>query len=248
MATLSISLSVTRDARFAPVPGHTSSTDTDKQVVHLRQVVIQQPRHQRRCAGCDFAFGTSDQFELHHLDGDHRHNDPTNLVPVCAMCHAPFHLDLVTRRWRGSPGSIIYLPELTQGQLNNLLQALAFAMLAQQQKGLQQAPSAAPIGDDDPLMRIQSLHMALERRAEAVEKLGDGSVGRPGLSQPAVMARVLSEMSDADYAQRDTLLHGLRYLPAAEQLLAAAQEWGRHGAAFAQLEVAQWASIAGITA
>ncbi len=256
MAALSISLSVARDARFAPIPGHTSLAD--RSVARLRSEVIQQARHQRRCAGCDFAFGTSDQFELHHLDGDHTNNDASNLVPICEMCHAAFHLDLVARRWRGAPGRIIFLPELTQGQLNNLLQAIFFAKRAQQQStgvgaGLATAPTAASSDKEaapgtGPLIRVHSLHMALERRADLTEQLPDGTIGRPGLSQPSTMARVLSEMSDADYARRDVLLHGLRYLPAEQRLLSAAEEWGRHGSSFAQLAVESWASIAGIAA
>lgn len=259
MAALSISLSVARDARFAPIPGHTSLAD--RSVARLRSEVIQQARHQRRCAGCDFAFGTSDQFELHHLDGDHANNDTSNLVPICEMCHAAFHLDLVARRWRGAPGRIIFLPELTQGQLNNLLQAIFFAKRAQQQSpspagagnGLATAPAVASsdkevAADTGPLIRVHSLHMALERRADLTEQLPDGTIGRPGLSQPSTMARVLSEMTDADYARRDVLLHGLRYLPAEQRLLAAAEEWGRHGSSFAQLGVESWASIAGIAA
>lgn len=38
---------------------------------------------ERKCAIC----GSSEQIEVHHLDGVHRNNDLSNLVYLCADCH-----------------------------------------------------------------------------------------------------------------------------------------------------------------
>lgn len=210
-------------------------------------MVMAQPRFGRRCAYCDFAFGTSDHFEVHHLDGDHTNASPDNMVPICVLCHAPFHLDLVTRRWHGHSGKIIFLPEMTQIQLNNLLQAIFFAKSEQQGMGVVTNPSSAGSAEpDSPIIRANSLYVALERRAALVEQLPDGSVGRPGLSTPSTLARVLTEMTDEEYAKRDVLLHGLRYLPSEGHLVDLAKEWKTLGAAFTGLDVAAWPAIAGM--
>ncbi|TAL63651.1 MAG: HNH endonuclease [Burkholderiaceae bacterium] len=240
-----ISLSVCRDVRHAPIPGHTSLADGSAS--RLRQSVVMQPRFGRRCYFCDFSFGASEHFEIHHLDGDHSNSGADNVVPVCTLCHAPFHLDLVTRRWRSSPGKIIYLPELGQAELNNLLQAIFFAK-SEQQFMVPSEPVKDPgaVVTEAPVLSANSLFVALERRAAYVEALPDGTSGRPGLATPSTLARVLTEMTDADYAQRDVLLHGLRYLPSETYLVEEARHWKEDGAAFAGLDIAAWPAVAGM--
>lgn len=242
-------LSVCRDVRHAPAPGHMTAQDGPAR--KLREAVIRQQRFQRRCHFCDFAFGSSEQYEVHHLDGDHANTDPANLVPVCVLCHAPFHLDLVARRWKDRAGTIIFLPEVSQAHLNNLLQVIFFAKAEQMRQGASlpktgaEPPAEAP---ESPTLHATSLYIDLTRRAALVEQLPDGSVGRPGLSKPATLARVLTEMSDADYARRDTLLHGLRYLPDELVMLDESRQWKDAGAAFSQMDVAAWGRITGTSA
>ncbi|MGH8156554.1 MAG: HNH endonuclease [Rhodanobacter sp.] len=233
----SILLSVCRDVRFRPAPGHTSAADL--RAAKFRQAAIGQTRFGRRCYFCDFGFGQGDDFEVHHLDGDHTNTQPDNLVPVCVWCHAPWHLDLLALRWREDPGQIIYLPEIKQAQLNNLLQVIAYAKAEQQRQGKLTDPNATATGS---LPKANTLYIELARRSQWVEQ------GREGLSQPAILARVLTEMSEEDYRQRDTLLQGLRYLPPEGRLVEQAVPWHEPGAAFAALDVSSWPSIAGLNA
>lgn len=245
-----ISLSVCRDVRYLPVPGHTSLAD--REAARLRKSVITQPRFARRCHFCDFAFGSGEHFEVHHLDDDHSNAGADNVVPICTLCHAPFHLDLVNRRWRSNPGKIIYLPEIDQPKLNNLLQVIFFAKSEQKDVRNDEATSQTTGFDPgtnaatSPLIHANSLYVAIERRARPVECLPDGTIGRPGLSAPSTLARVLTEMTDEDYANRDSLLHGLRYLPGEAHLVDEARHWKENGGAFAGLDVAAWSAIAGL--
>jgi intracellular multiplication protein IcmJ len=232
MAT--ISLSVCRDVRHMPVPGHTSVAD--REAARLRKAVIEQPRFGRHCYYCDFAFGQSESFEVHNLDGDHTNTGPDNTAPICLLCHAPFHLDLVARRWRPDAGVMIYLPEVEQSRLNNLLQVVYFAKAEQQDVQTQDADTEVV----SPLVHASSVLIELQRRADVVEKFQEG------LSKPATLARVLTEMSDADYQRRDELLKGLRYLPPELRLIEEAKQWKMHGAAFAGLDVGAWLAIAGM--
>jgi len=235
-----ISLSVCRDIRRAPLPNHMSSRD--KNAGRVRELVIGQARFGRRCYFCDFAFGTSDIFEVHHLDGDHTNGATENLVPVCEMCHAPFHLELIGRKW-SKPGAIIFLPELSQPELNNLLQAMFYSM-AMQVIGGQETPAHAPIAQPHTVYR-----RLLARRAQ-VEQDQSGTVIREGFSEPVKLGHVLLDprLTDEQYATRDQLLAGCRYLPDPEYFVAKAGQWNAHGAAFSRLDLAAWPGVAGASA
>jgi intracellular multiplication protein IcmJ len=185
-------------------------------------------------------------YEIHNIDGDHTNNTQENLVPACELCHSPFHLDIVSRKWPSDPGKIIFLPEMTQTELNNLLQAIFYSMAMQRMN-----PSVAPeqLSDiqDQSLLNGHTVYFNLIKRAELVERNGAGEVVRPQLSSPLVMARVLSDMDDETYARRDVLLSGCRYLPPMDYFLDQAAKWGDHGASFSRLDLDAWRSVAGMT-
>lgn len=230
-----ISLSVCRDVRRMPLLAHTSYKDEASK--RLREVVIGQSRFGRRCYYCDFPFGSSDHFEVHNLDHDHQNEELANLVPVCELCHAPFHLDLVTRKWPGDVGKVIFLPELTQPELNNLLQAAFYAMAVKK------------VGEENksegqPNVHPHVLYQKLEARADQVERNAKGDILRAGLSKPFVLGRVLAEMDDDAYAKRDELFKGLRFLAPQTHFVAQAQNWNGNDCAFSKLDLAAWPEIA----
>lgn len=233
-----ISLSVCRDVRRMPLVNHTSRRD--KSAERQREAVMSQGRFGRRCYFCDFAFGATVGYEIHNLDGDHTNQALDNLVPICELCHAPFHLDLASRKWPNDPGRIIFLPELSQPELSNLLQAVFYAMAVQVTADKEDMAN-------QPIAQPHTVYKRLNDRAIQVEQNSLGEVIRPGLSSPFVMSRVLVDMNDETYAQRDLLLAGCRYLPAAEYFIAQAKLWNAHGAAFSALDTAAWCGIAGIT-
>lgn len=231
-----ISLSVCRDIRRMPILNHMSRHDTA--TTAMRETVISQARFGRRCFFCDFAFGTTDGYEIHHLDGDHTNIEQDNLAPVCELCHAPFHLDLVSRKWPGDSGAIIYLPEMTQVELNSMLQAIFFSM------AMQQSSIQADSFDASVVVQPHTVYQRLLRRAEAVEKSTDGFVERPGLSKPGVLAKVLQQMTEDDYSSRALLLSGLRYLHPQLYFTEQASRWNSNGAAFSRLDLDSWKSPA----
>lgn len=235
-----ISLSVCRDVRRMPLIWHASRDDETAK--HLRDMVIGQGRFGRRCHFCDFSFGSSEFFEIHHLDGDHSNEDPSNCVPICEMCHAPFHLDTVSRKWQGDSdwdsGAIIFFPELSQPELNNLVQAIFYAMAVNKVGEENES-------DTKPLVKPHTIYGELFKRKDLVEKDTSGSIVRAGLAQPFALSKVLINMSDAEYAQRDELLSGLRYLPPQQYFITQAQGWNAKECAFSKLDLAAWPSIAG---
>lgn len=228
-------LSVNRDVRRAPLVGHTSRKD--KSAEQSRKAVMAQGRFGRRCFYCDFKFGSSEDYELSHLDGDHTNAANENLVPACELCHCSLHLDLLSRKWPDAIGKIIFLPELTQAELNNLLQAMFYGMAMQ-------------VANADGMTQLEGIHphtiyMRLLDRARQIEQNSLGEVVRPELSSPFVVSRLLADMSDEDYAKRGELLIGARYLPEPDYFIERAKSWNVHGAAFSTLDLASWARVAG---
>lgn len=237
-----ISLSVCRDVRRAPLPGHTSASDGagGSGVRALREQVIGQGQHRQQCRFCKFAFGNWDGFELHHLDGDHGNTAKENVTPICLLCHLPFHLDLVAKRWPGQGGGevgrIIRCPELSQPELNLTLYALFFS-----------ASQARLRNDDDASRRAWSVYHRLQARGEATEQEAGRTV-RPGLSKVHVVVRLLQDASEARYRTRDVWLEGLRYLPPYEPMIDLAAQWAKDGAAFSKLDVVSWPTLVGSAA
>lgn len=43
--------------------------------------------YERECKAC----GSTENVEIHHLDGDQYNNDIRNLVPLCSDCHSKVH-------------------------------------------------------------------------------------------------------------------------------------------------------------
>lgn len=232
----SISLSVCRDVRRAPLPGHTSASDGAGGIGAraLRERVIGQGRFNRCCHYCSFKFGSWDGFEVHHLDGDHSNEATENLVPICFLCHLPFHIDLVASLWPGSGseiGRIIRCPELEQPELNQLLYAVFFA-----------SAHARVSGDDAAAQQAWGVYRRLEARGDATEQEGGRTV-RSGLSKVHVVARLLQDANEGRYQQRDTWLAGLRYLPPYEPMVKLANHWAQEDAAFAKLPPATWPQL-----
>lgn len=234
-----IELSVVRDIRKAPLIQHGSRLD--KSAGELRKQVIAQGRFGRRCHFCDFAFGTTDSFDIHNLDGDHTNNELENLVPVCELCHAPFHLDTVSKKWPSDPGKIVFLPELTQ-VLNNLLQVIFYCMAMQSvAAGPEKVASTAEQG-----INPHTVYRRITDRAHQVEMNSKGETVRKGLSDPLVCSRVLLDMSDDEYEQRSVLLGGCRYVPGADYFIQQAGMWSGNGASFSRLDLAAWPGVAGV--
>ena len=45
------------------------------------------------CGKCGFERIGKGQMDVHHVDGDHSNNDPSNLITLCANCHRLVHHD-----------------------------------------------------------------------------------------------------------------------------------------------------------
>lgn len=111
-----------------------------------------------------------------------------DLVTVCTFCELTALLD---RAANGSGGHLIWLPELSQGELNNVMHALYVARES----------------DDEALAKAakRTVDVLMARRAEAKKRLGT--------DDPALLATALHEqLDDTAYAARVKKLEGIRFL------------------------------------
>lgn len=238
-----ITLSVSHASmRVIPHAGH--GTRSDKALVEVREALLGQARFAHRCHFCDLAFGNvADECEVHHLDGDHGNLAAANLVPACVCCHMPHHLELATKRWPDNPGLMIFLPEMTQADLSALLHAIAFSLATQ--AGEMRPGEVRSVAEATGLpVYPYAAYNRLVARSVQVEAIAPGaSRVREGASSPAVMARVLQNMTPEQYARRGELLAGVRYLPPIEPLIDLAKQWAVDGGAFSRLDLASWTTI-----
>lgn len=238
-----LSLSVTRsNMRIVPHPGH--GARSDRALAEARNDVLGQSRFARRCVFCDYQFGrVADECEVFHLDGDHGNDALDNLAPACVFCHAPAHLDLASKRWPDDPGLMVWLPELTQPEVSSLMQAIVFACAMQATDQLPDQVVTVAQSTGLPIAP-HAVYMRLSARAAQVEAVAPGEAKvREGMSSPRVLARVLQAMSPDDYARRDELLAGVRYLPPLQPFLEQARHWPMDGGAFSHLDLGSWAAL-----
>lgn len=128
---------------------------------------------------------------------------------LCQLCHSCLHLDVAGRM---NAGRIIWLPELSQEELNILCLA-SFVTL--RKAGVYRKHSPTQTMRD----QIVRLYKTFEKRSEAVEQfLGGGQppVSRQALSNPTYVASlILRAQKDASLDARTVAkrVNGLRLLP-----------------------------------
>ena len=78
------------------------------------------------CPSHSAAGAPSAGLQVHHVDNDHKNNAIENLITLCPLCHGIFHIGFQVRN---KPGRFIWLPEISQGELNLLTHVCAIASI-----------------------------------------------------------------------------------------------------------------------
>lgn len=140
---------------------------------------------------CQFCGFRAHQWqEVHHLDDDHNNMTMSNLSTACAFCHQCFHLGLAGST---AGGQLIWLPEISQVELNHLARALFVAM--RDDKGKVYAAASG-------------LYMSLESRGVFMEQHFAA-----GASDPGILGQAFLKMKPDLYAGRADFLRNIRLLP-----------------------------------
>lgn len=135
------------------------------------------------CSRCGWVCETTNQ--THHLDDDHSNNALENLSVHCLLCHMCCHVGYAAVR---RLGTLIWLPEIEQSQLNALCRELWILNSA----GTYQA-------DISRLMNELASKSAVCR-------------SKIGTNDPAAFANKLLRADDYEYSRREEYYPGVRLL------------------------------------
>ncbi|WP_240702150.1 HNH endonuclease [Trinickia terrae] len=213
--------------------------DADKAFQRLRRVVLDACAG--RCEFCGFASGRYQ--EVHHGDDDHRNNQRENLFGACPLCHQVFHVGLSGMR---DGGFIIYAPELTQAEINQI-SLLIWTIESTTDPAVVETDLFRRIRDRAVKLRgdLENRRGTVLFRMEAYLKesglLPEGMKPKLSHYSPMLFANVLMSLDEATYARRRDLLGGLRLLPRAVRFEKCLEHWRDEQAR--TMPIAGWPSL-----
>ena len=140
--------------------------------------------------------------EVVNQDGNYTHNKMSNLVTACCFCAQCFFVESVGVGGYGG-GTLIYLPELSQVELNSLCHVLFCAIT----------------NDTGYKSTAQSIYRSFKFRSQQVEeKFGEGT------SDPSIFGRLLID-SGIDTKKSDQLFQDIRLLPSRAKFRRQIERW-----------------------
>lgn len=153
---------------------------------------------------CQFCGFQAREFqEVVNIDGNYKNNKASNLVTSCVFCAQCLFLESVGVGEYGG-GTLIYVPEFSQAELNSLSHVLFCAIT----------------NDTGYKSSAQSIYRSLKFRSQAVEdKFGEGT------SNPAVFGQLLI---DSGVDQEDIggkLFQNIRLLPSRAKFRKQIERW-----------------------
>lgn len=167
----------------------------------LRQKVFN--RDSYTCQFCGFQ--AKQHQAIINIDNNYRNNRIDNLVTACVFCTQCFFIESIGIGDFGG-GTLLFLPELTQNELNSICHVLFCAMA----NGTAYKDSAV------------ALYRSLKLRSQAVEeKLGTG------FSEPNVLGTLLLENQAENSVQAKRILKDLRILPSHARFRSQIEDWAK---------------------
>ena len=165
-----------------------------------------QARDHYTCQFCGFQ--AKEYLETINLNGNYLDNKRSNLATACGFCAQCFFLEAVGKSDFGG-GALIYLPELTQGELNALCHVI-FASILYRLKDA---------------VHAKNIYRGLKLRTQIVEeKMGEG------LSNPAQFGQMLIDASDGNKPVfLDTVAKSFRLLPNMSRFANEIMTWSLSG-------------------
>lgn len=147
---------------------------------------------------CQFCFYQSEALEVINIDNDYHNNTPNNLISACDLCAQCTLLDRYALDYAGQD-RIIYLPELTQEQVNHLCRTLF----------------CKSIGEGDSAYNAKMIIAKLQDRAAYLQEKTQCHLDQPGIF---VLYR---EQGQAN----QQLIQQLRWLPSIDSYQADLSRW-----------------------
>lgn len=172
--------------------------------------------HQRDAYTCQYCgFQAMEYQEIVNIDGNYLNNKFSNMITACCFCVQCLFLQAVGFD-EMSGGQLIYLPEISQADLNSLCHVLFCAM------------GNNTVYQDSS----QSVYRSLKFRSQIIEnRFG------PGASQPAHMGQMMVELLAKEPKEHQNLLDDVRLLPLHAKFKTQLDAWAE--AALKELEEAE---------
>ncbi len=183
----------------------------DKAFLPVQQRIFK--RDANTCQYC--AFQAQEYQEVLNLDGNYNNNKLSNMITACCFCSQCLFIQSVGVDDIGG-GQLIYMPEMTQADLNSFCHVLFCAM--DSNTGYQDSS--------------QSIYRSLKFRSQLVENQY-GS----GMSNPTVMGQVMIESQTLSNEKKTAILKDIRLLPSHTKFKVQLDAWA--AAALKELETEQ---------
>lgn len=162
--------------------------------------------YQRDAYTCQFCgFQAKEYQEVVNLNHDYRYNKLSNLVTACCFCAQCLFIESIGVEEYGG-GTLIYLPEISQGQLNAFCHVLFCAIT----------------NDTGYKSSAQTIYRTFKFRSQMVEdKFGEGS------SDPAAFAQLLlNTETEMEYKKIEgTILKNICLLPSMSKFRKQIERW-----------------------
>lgn len=173
----------------------------DKAFLPVRDRVFE--RDVYTCQYC--AFQAKEYQEVVNVDGNYKNNKLSNMITACCFCSQCLFLQAVGADDM-SGGQLIYLPEISQGELNSFCHVLFCAM--GNNTGYQES--------------AQSIYRSLKFRSQVVEsKFGSGT------SNPSVLGQLLIEFQARQPETKFDILKDMRLLPLHNKFNVQLEAWAQ---------------------
>lgn len=164
-------------------------------------------RDDRTCQFCGFQ--AKAHLETINVNGNYLNNKKDNLLTACGFCAQCFFLEAVGKSDFGG-GVLIYMPEMTQGELNALCHVIFASMIYR----LNNASHA------------KNIYRSFKLRAQLIEeKIGEG------LSNPAQFGQMLidANASEQKPVVQEEILKAFRLLPNMAPFSTEIMSWAKAG-------------------
>ncbi|HCR5300127.1 TPA: type IVB secretion system protein IcmJDotN [Legionella pneumophila] len=176
-----------------------SARKIDERFKSYEQKIFQRDRY--TCQFCGFQARLYQ--DIVNLDGDYTNNRLSNLVTTCCFCAQCFFVESVGVGGYGG-GTLIYLPELTQAELNSLCHVLFCAIT----------------NDTGYKSSAQNIYRSFKFRSQIVEeKFGEGT------SDPAIFGQLMIDSGVNSEEIREKLFKNIRLLPSRAKFRKQIEKW-----------------------
>lgn len=204
---------------------HGTRQDPEKKNIKTFEKVWERDKH--KCFYCDFQ--DKKWNEIHHLNDDHEDISMDNLVTICPLCHQCFHLNLVNTT---NGGTVIWLPEFTQQELNYLLRGLFVNFETKEDE----------IKDIKFHQMALSIYQSLEAREQVVSQhFYNGTSVESNERNVGAFGQMLLNLSEDEYNNRDKFIKNFKLLASSSRFPIQMKYW--KSVSFHDLPLTSWEKL-----